>query len=163
MPASSDVTISELGDDDAGDVRALLVDLTLEDQGRYRDAPVTRERVEAVTGSPSRHFVGENHVYVARDRDRRAVGVLWCVLYDPGTGLEAELAELYVRPEARGRGIGGRLCQEALRLFRARGVTLASVWTHESNRAAMALYRRQGFSPTEHTVLTWHPGRRHRA
>ena len=46
---------------------------------------------------------------------------------------------------------------EAVDLFRRRLVTFASVWTRESNPAAMAAYRSAGFAPTEQTVLTWLP------
>jgi len=134
-----------------------MVELALEDQGHFDAARMTREQTEASTGPVRRHFVGENHILIARERDGEAVGVMWCVVYDPGTGLEAELAELYVRPEARGRGIATRLTREAVGLFRRLGVTLASVWTHENNPAALATYRRAGFAPTEHTVLTWLP------
>lgn len=155
-----DFSVRELGDSDAEDVRALLVELALEDQGHYQEPWLTPERAEAATAPPRRQFVGENHIYVARGAGGEPLGVMWVVLYDPGTGLEAELAELYVRPTARRRGIGRSLCREAMRLFSSRAVSLASVWTHQDNLAAMALYRELGFSPTEHTVLTWLPGRR---
>lgn len=139
------------------EARALLVELALEDQGRFPQGRMTRAQAEVATGPVRRHFVGENHVLLARNRTGQAVGLLWCVLYDPGTGLEGELAELYVRPEVRRQGIATGLCREAISLFRRRAVTLASVWTHESNPAALAVYRRAGFRPTEHTVLTWLP------
>ena len=60
----------------------------------------TRDEVERrLRVSPT--FTGENHLLVARDGAGHAVGVCWVVLFDPGTGLEAEIAELYVRPEVR--------------------------------------------------------------
>jgi len=79
------------------------------------------------------------------------------VLYDPGNGLEGEVAELYVRPEARGRGIATQLMRAAMGLMRARQVTFASVWTRDDNPAALAAYRAAGFTPTRQTVLTWLP------
>ncbi|MFN2569784.1 MAG: GNAT family N-acetyltransferase [Candidatus Dormibacteria bacterium] len=154
------VSISAFRDGDEDDVRALLAELALEDQGHFSGPRISREQAAAITGPIRGHFVGENHLLIARDAGGDAVGVLWCVIYDPGTGLEAELAELFVRPEARGRGIASRLTREAVGLFRRHGVTLASVWTHENNPAALATYRRAGFLPTEHTVLTWLPSRR---
>jgi ribosomal protein S18 acetylase RimI-like enzyme len=79
------------------------------------------------------------------------------VLFDPGTGLEAEIAELYVRPESRGAGVAQRLAATAVELFRRRRVTFACVWTRANNPAALAAYRGAGFAPTEQTVLTWLP------
>jgi hypothetical protein len=45
-----------------------------------------------------------------------------------------------------------------LQLFKEREVTFAAVWTHSRNPAAVRLYERGGFSPTEQLVLTWLPG-----
>ena len=69
----------------------------------------------------------------------------WIVLFDPGTGLEAELAELYVRPEGRGQGIANRLVAEAMNVLRSREVTFACVWTRGDNDAALAAYRGRRF------------------
>jgi ribosomal protein S18 acetylase RimI-like enzyme len=79
------------------------------------------------------------------------------VLFDPGTGLEGEVAELYVAPSARSHGVATALLDEAMALFRLRNVTFASVWTRDDNPAALAAYRAAGFVPTEQTVLTWLP------
>lgn len=144
-----------LGDDAA--VRALLVDLELEEQERYDHPRRTRDEVARSQPPLRTTFVGENHLYVARAPDGTPLGVCWCVLYDPGTGLEGEVAELYVRPEARGRGLARRLVDEAMALFRERGVTFASVWSHPGNAAALAVYGAVGFRPTEQVVLTWLP------
>jgi ribosomal protein S18 acetylase RimI-like enzyme len=87
----------------------------------------------------------------------RAIGLCWVVLFDPGTGLEGEVAELYVRPDARGRGVASSLVRAAIDLMRDRRVTFAAVWTRNDNPAALAAYRAAGFKPTEQTVLTWLP------
>jgi hypothetical protein len=42
-------------------------------------------------------------------------------------------------------------------LFRQRRVTFACVWTRAANAAAVRLYQRAGFRPTEQMVLTWLP------
>ena len=94
---------------------------------------------------------------VARGDGEAIVAVCWCVLFDPGTGLEGEVAELYVDPAARGRGVADQLLGEAMRLFRERNVTFACVWTRDDNPAAVAAYRRAGFAPTEQAVPTWLP------
>jgi ribosomal protein S18 acetylase RimI-like enzyme len=94
---------------------------------------------------------------VARGADGEAIGLCWVVLFDPGTGLEAEVAELYVRPEGRGQGVAHRLMADAMELIRSREVTFACVWTRGDNQAALAAYLAAGFAPTEQTVLTWLP------
>lgn len=148
----------ELLDDTAGaGVRALLVDLALEEQEKYDHPRQTREQIEHGMPPLRTSFTGENHVFVARDDGGATLGVCWCVLFDPGTGLEGEVAELYVRPDMRGGGLSTRLLGEAMQLFRTRRVTFACVWTRDDNPAALAAYRRAGFKPTEQTVLTWLP------
>jgi ribosomal protein S18 acetylase RimI-like enzyme len=144
------------GPDDPG-IRLLLVELGLEDQEHYDHPRETREELEARTGPLHRSFSGENVVFAARDGEGRAVGLCWCVLFDPGNGLEGEVAELYVEPEARGQGVATALVGEAMRLFREREATFVTVWTRPDNPAALAVYRRHGFAPTEQTVLTWLP------
>lgn len=156
MPAVAEgVRVEELQGDDP-EVATMLVDLTLDEQRHYDHPQETRRQVESrLRIAPT--FTGENHLLVARDGDGRAVGVCWVVLYDPGTGLEGELAELYVRPEARGGGVARALVSDALALLRRRHVMFASVWTRDDNPAALAAYRAAGFGPTDQAVLTWLP------
>jgi ribosomal protein S18 acetylase RimI-like enzyme len=143
---------------DADAVRALLVELALEEQHRYDHPRQSRQQIEAGQDAPGPSFLGENHLWVARDRaGGEPLGVCWVVLFDPGTGVEGEVAELYVAPAARGRGVATALLGEAMALLRLRNVTFASVWTRADNPAAMAAYRAAGFTPTDQTVLTWLP------
>ena len=139
-------------------MRALLVDLALEEQEQYPHPRQSRADLERGLPSLTSGFRGESVIFVARDGPGGTpVGVCWCVLFDPGTGLEGEVAELYVAPEARGRGVATRLLREAVAVFRARRVTFACVWTRGDNPQAVAAYRAAGFRPTEQTVLTWLP------
>src|SRR5438309_10926894 len=151
------IRIAELAGAADPQVHELLIELGLEDQRRYVSHPQeTRRQLSArLRAEPT--FVGENHIFVARDGAGSALGLSWVVLFDPGTGLEGEIAELYVRPEARGRGIAGRLVSAAADLLRTRQVTFACVWTRDDNPAALAAYRAAGFRETEQTVLTWLP------
>jgi ribosomal protein S18 acetylase RimI-like enzyme len=145
----------------AGDydlIRPLLVELHLGEQVHYADHPqLRREEIERhLTRVPSA-FRGENVVYAVRDEIGKVIGFCWIVMYDPGTGLEGEVAELYVAAEHRGRGIGEMLVRQAVRLFAERGVTLGYVWTRPDNDAAIKLYRNAGFEPNRQVVLTWYP------
>lgn len=156
MGALDDLRIEILEDHDDADVRAMLVDLAIVEQRHFDHPPETPEQLTQRL-RPGPRFTGENHILVARRPDGRAMGLCWVVLFDPGTGLEAELSELFVRPEGRGQGVANRLVAEAVDLLRTRGVTFACVWTRGDNDAALAAYQAGGFAPTEQTVLTWLP------
>lgn len=129
----------------------------LEEQRHYDHPQLTRDQIERDLASPpSGRFAGENIILAARASER-AVGFCWCVLFDPGTGLEGEVAEVYVDPDFRSQGIGRQLLSKAVELFRERNVTFAAVWTRDSNPQAVRLYEEAGFRRTEQLVLTWLP------
>lgn len=68
-----------------------------------------------------------------------AYAVLWCILD------EAELANIAVRPDARGRGLGAALLDHILGVAQERGVVSVFLEVRESNRAARELYDSRGF------------------
>jgi GNAT superfamily N-acetyltransferase len=155
MPDALDLEVEVVPADRLGEVRPLLLELLSEDQRHY-SSPASRSDVESLVGEVKPGFEGENLVLGVRDLGR-LVAFCWCVFYDPGTGYEAEVAEVFVDPGHRGRGLARLLVATAVETFRSRGVTFASVWTHPANEAALAIYRSAGFAPTEQTVLTWLP------
>ncbi|HZR96822.1 MAG TPA: GNAT family N-acetyltransferase [Gaiellaceae bacterium] len=59
---------------------------------------------------------------------------------------------VYVRPEARGRGVARRLVAEATRQLRERGAEHVELEVLASNERARALYERWGFRPVELTL-----------
>ena len=63
--------------------------------------------------------------------------------------LECYLAELYVVPERRGRGLGRALMQAALALARSRGADHMDLGTAENDAIARALYESLGFDNRE--------------
>ncbi|MBJ7597353.1 MAG: hypothetical protein DLM67_20885 [Candidatus Nephthysia bennettiae] len=139
-------------------IKPLLVDLQLYEQPHYADHPqLSAGQIdEALDVRPA--FEGENVVFACRDGQGGIAGFCWVVLFDPGTGLEGEVAEVYVAPGHRGRGVGEALVRRAVQLFEQRGVTLGYVWTRPDNEPALRLYRGAGFDPTPQLVLTWYPG-----
>ncbi|MGI8609160.1 MAG: GNAT family N-acetyltransferase [Candidatus Dormibacteria bacterium] len=156
MPDSGTPRVERLVSGDLGEVRPLLIDLLAEDQRHYGDDGGQRAGIEGLVGQVRGAFSGENVVLGVRE-DSRLVAFCWCVFFDPGTGYEAEVAEVYVRPENRGRGLASALVAAAVDLFRERGVTFAAVWTHPANAEAVRLYESAGFAPTDQVVLTWLP------
>ena len=63
--------------------------------------------------------------------------------------LECYLAELYVVPAIRGRGLGRALMNEAMHLARAEGAGYMDLGTAETDVAARSLYDSLGFSNRE--------------
>ena len=61
-------------------------------------------------------------------------------------GLESYLAELYVIPARRGRGLGRQLMEAALREARDRGADSMDIGVDEPDLAARRLYESLGFS-----------------
>jgi ribosomal protein S18 acetylase RimI-like enzyme len=163
--AEQPVTVEVLEEDNLEDVRPLLLDLMVEDQGFYhdgdgqdRDGRLRRDEIDGGLLSSLRPgFTGENVILAVRE-EGRVVALCWCVIFDPGTGREGEVAEVYVVPDHRRRGLATTLLRRAVEVFKEREVTFAAVWTHSRNPAAVRLYERAGFSATEQLVLTWLPG-----
>lgn len=151
------VEIEVLAEPELGSIRPLLLSLLLDEAGEA-GSPASRQRLDLALPQTRSTFKGENHVFAAREAGQ-LLGFCWCVLFDPGTGLEGEVAELYVLPEARGRGVAGQLLREATRLFSHRRVTFAAVWTDHGNEAAVRAYRKVGFAPTQQLVMTWYGDR----
>lgn len=74
-----------------------------------------------------------------KDGEVMAYAVLWCVLD------QAELANIAVRPEVRGRGLGSALLDHVLDVARGRGIRSVFLEVRESNRVARDLYAGRGF------------------
>ena len=97
--------------------------------------PWSRSSFAAILEQPRVFFA------VALDAVGALVGyaVAWFVLD------EAELANLAVAPEARGRGIGTQLLRGALAAAEGRGSTVMYLEVRASNVSALALYTSHGF------------------
>jgi ribosomal protein S18 acetylase RimI-like enzyme len=71
-------------------------------------------------------------------------------------GLQAELEDVFVGAEVRGRGIGRQLVELAVARAAARGCRSVGLTTNERNQAALALYGRLGFTAKR---ARWQGGR----
>ena len=76
------------------------------------------------------------------EEDGRRVGCVLMVEEDDST---ARLRLLLVHPDARGRGLGGRLVDTALQFARASGSDAVVLWTNDPLTAARHLYLERGF------------------
>ncbi len=57
----------------------------------------------------------------------------------------AKLRMFLIDPAARGRGLGQQMLAQAMNWARGRGYAAMELWTHESHRAACALYEKAGW------------------
>ncbi|HTL04909.1 MAG TPA: ribosomal protein S18-alanine N-acetyltransferase [Gemmatimonadales bacterium] len=80
--------------------------------------------------------------FVAQDSDR-IIGYVMARI----SGEEGEILDLAVRPEERRRGIASRLLVAVRETLQRDGVREIYLEVRESNRAAIELYRGQGFRP----------------
>lgn len=104
-----------------------------------REAPFTRgqwltrlSRDEAVT-------------FFARLPELTEPAGLGGVLEEAGA---ADVVSMWVRPGARGRGVGAALVEAGAGWAMARGHDAVYLWVTESNATARKLYERCGFTPT---------------
>lgn len=130
MSASVQSWTDRLDGKQAADVSALLDRATAADG----TAPVSEQGVHAVSGAGGD---GVRHL-VETDADR----IVGYAQLQPGHGEHPAMAELAVDPEARGRGIGGRLVAEVL----SEGGPDTRVWAHGNLPAAQAVAHRLGLS-----------------
>ena len=59
-----------------------------------------------------------------------------------------ELISMFIRPQARGRGVGVALIDAVIGWARARDASSVHLWVTETNSRARLLYERQGFTVT---------------
>lgn len=124
---------------DAGAIGALLHDFNSEFGGPTPGPERLAGRVA--------HLLAEGHItilLVGEGPDGLAVlrfrPAIW------SEALECYLAELYVAPALRGRGLGRALMHAAIALARERGADRIELGTEETDVAARALYESLSFS-----------------
>ncbi len=66
-------------------------------------------------------------------------------------GEKTELVSMWVRPEARGTGVGDALVAAVIEEALARGSAAVTLWVSDGNRDAEALYARHGFARSGRT------------
>jgi ribosomal protein S18 acetylase RimI-like enzyme len=123
-----------------------------------------------------REYYAHDRLEFDRDKAERAVigmvqiaqGRIWLILEDDTVmgyvvliwsysleygGLAAELDELYLKPEARGRGIGREALRQFLEFCRSAGVVLLRLETEPDNEAARGFYKALGFEVVERRFM----------
>lgn len=136
------MVIRPAGARDAPVAAALLHRFNREYDDRTPELDALTERIRTLLagGDTAILLAGEDPCGIAVMRFRLSI---WT------RGLECYLAELYVVPERRGRGIGRALMVAAMDAARARGADYMDLGTGEEDVAARALYESLGFDNHE--------------
>lgn len=93
--------------------------------------------------------------YVPEISASEPVGLAGNYEVEPGI---IHLVSMWVRPPARGRGVGVALVTAVTGWAKARDATAVHLWVNENNTPARRLYERCGFVPTaERQPLPSHP------
>ncbi len=79
------------------------------------------------------------------EQDREVAGSVFIIPAENGEPGAAQLRMLYVEPLFRGRGIGRRLVEEAVRFSRASGYKRVILWTQDCLVSARRIYQVAGF------------------
>jgi ribosomal protein S18 acetylase RimI-like enzyme len=125
--------------DDAADIGRLLYDFNREFDEPTPTPSALAERLQQLIegGDTLVVLAGEGPDGLAVLRFRAAI---W------SSGLECYLAELYVAPASRGRGLGRALMEAALSEARLRGADTMDIGVDEPDLAARRLYESLGFT-----------------
>lgn len=133
-----EVTIRPLRAGDAGWIIGTHGALYAQDEGYDQSFEALVARIMA--DYLDRQDPGEA-VWIAESGGER-LGTISCMREDAVT---ARLRLFILVPEARGRGLGQRLHDTCVSFARKIGYARMVLWTHESHRAACALYARNGW------------------
>lgn len=132
--------------DDAGALMARAyeehIDSRINDQ--YRSAPVAKRFLQTIIEHPGCGTFAPHASYAAFGNDsRRMEGMSLASIVGPGSG---HITQICVTPEARGQRLGYRLLMNSLLSLRRAGCNRVSLSVTSSNREAIRLYSRVGFT-----------------
>lgn len=137
----SDTTVRRGCPDDAAIIGKLLHDFNREYDEPTPEVPQMAERVRQL-------FATGGFVTLLAGEEATQAHGLAVLRFRPAIGsfaLECYLAELYVVPAKRGRGIGRALMADVLDVARAEGAEYIDLGTSEDDVAARHLYESFGF------------------
>lgn len=126
----------EAGDDLVAAFGRLLPQLST------RAVPLDREALERLLGCNA------NTLLIARD-DEQIIGMLTLVLVPLPSGVRGHIEDVVVDESARGRGVGGGLITEALRIAGQAGARTVDLTSRPSRESANRLYEQAGFRRRE--------------
>jgi len=108
-------------------------------------APLDRDSLAAIVASPTTVLL------VAKD-DEQILGMCTLATFRIPSGVRSWIEDVVVDNQARGRGIGGALVNEAVRLAALAGARSVDLTSRPEREAANRLYLRLGFERRETNV-----------
>ncbi len=148
-PANENLLVRRATEDDLPVVVGLFA---LEDDGNREDAAPERElepcyveALRAIDGDPNNAFL------VAEDGSGRVVGTFQLTIVQHVAyrgGRVAQIENVLVSPEQRGRGIGEAMMRWAIDEARRRGCFRVQLTSNRRRTRAHAFYERLGFVPS---------------
>ncbi|NUB43919.1 GNAT family N-acetyltransferase [Fertoebacter nigrum] len=143
MDSAAGITLHDLAIGDAGWIIARHAELYAADEGF--DATFEALVAEVMAAYIRNHDPTRERAFIAWKGGRR-LGSIICVRQSDDV---AKLRLFLLEPAARGLGLGRALLRANMDFARAARYSRMVLWTHESHRAACALYARAGFSLAE--------------
>lgn len=134
-----DIELRDLGPGDVDWLVAQHGALYARDEGFDESFPVLVRQI--LEDFEADHDPARERAFIAWEGEAR-LGSIFCVRQDDET---AKLRLFLLVPEARGKGLGKRLLEACMGFARERGYRRMELWTHESHRAACALYEKAGW------------------
>ena len=116
-----------------------------------RAVRLDREALERLLGCNA------NTLLIARD-DKQIIGMLTLVLIPLPSGVRGHIEDVVVDERARGRGVGGGLIAEALRLAEKAGARTVDLTSRPSRESANRLYEQAGFRRRESNLYRYEFG-----
>ena len=116
--------------------------MTIDDVPRVADIE-EQAFSDAWPASAFRDLLGRAYARLRVAQDASATVQGYCVLLRAAD--EGEIANICTAPEVRGRGVGGRLLDDALAAADGSAVAAVSLEVRTSNLAARGLYESRGF------------------
>ena len=111
----------------------------------------TRAELEEIVASPA------TTILLAHDDVGAIIGSLTLAVFRTPTGRRAWIEDVVVDEQARGRGVGEILVNEALRIAADAGARTVDLTSRPSRTAANALYEKIGFHMRESNVYRYEP------
>jgi ribosomal protein S18 acetylase RimI-like enzyme len=129
--------------------------IDLEGAARERAVPVIRDGFVGIYRWHAKRELHEVPLVRAAEVDRTVVGVTLVDLLVPEVGY---VYYVMVLSAFRGRGVGGLLVDDALRLYRERDVEVVYAAVRSDNEPSRRLFVRRGFREVGRTETGWREG-----
>lgn len=157
-PGSGSATIERMTSSEWGQLRAVRLQALLAEPDAFGTARTQDLRWSTTDWQDT---LRTNVWLRASTPDGRLEGVVAFFPTDTDPDGAPQMGSMWVKPTARGRGLGRRLCRAVAEIAGADGAPMLGLWVVDGNHTATEVYRRLGFresphrkpAPRDHDVL----------